>query len=186
MKRYWTTAEEEFLCENIGSMTLEQIAKRLNRTKASVKCKADHLHKSRRKCSETLSMNEVMNLLGITNSRKITEDWCQRGFKLKKVGFIYAIDTEELLKFLKKNQDLWNAAMVNDDSIFYNQKWYLEKRENDQNKKRKQAWNISERNKLRHLLNKNMTYQEISIKLNRTVSACRQQAFYLRKQKAIG
>lgn len=170
-RKYWTAEEEEFLEEKIGTFTAAQIARRLGRSFSSVNMKLSRMGIGGfRQSTDMLTMNTLHEILGV-EARTVKKKWAARGLRIYRKGNYLCIKQEELLPFLRKNQDIWNAAAIPDDTIFCGCSWYRQKKAADT--KKRYFWTREEEAKLRHLRKEGCTVPEIASKMGRSECSVR-------------
>ncbi len=176
----WTDEEKEYLYVHWGDYSVEKIAKELNRTVKAVKecAKREELGRMTKSSIQKISLQLIGELLN-TDIKKVKTTWVKLGLKLKKKNlskkyYYYCIGIDDLLDFLKNNQDLWDSRNLEKNILGKEEGWLLEKRRKDvttlKNKKG-ENWTKEEEEKAVYLLNKDFTYEEIAKYLNRSVGA---------------
>ncbi len=118
----WTPEEVRFLRENWGRLTIRQLAKRLNRTEHGILVKSKRLKLGPIQDKSCFTKHEICGLLGVDH-RKV-ERWIEAGLlkaKVAKTGRewgkskgITEVKPQELLRFLRENQDLWDTRTAGD------------------------------------------------------------------------
>lgn len=174
--KHWTLEEKEFLFDSWGEKSIKRIAKHLNRTEKAVLSFAE-----RHKLGGTMIRNDyylttvqASEITGISQS-KILRLIYKNELKCKKRTLrerrIYRIDPVELEKFLRDNQDKWDANKLEFGFFNENEKWLREKRLNDAKNTRKERinpWSIKEEETLIKLVREGHSNGQIAIILNRT------------------
>ena len=184
---YWTDIEETFLKENWGMMSLESLAKRLNKSIISVRQKARRLKLGAMTNGDLsiLKIDEVGDIMGV-NRQTITNTWTKFGLKIRKrvitqKCYYYYIKWDELLSFLKNNQDLWDSKRVEKYMLGEEYDWLKEKRIKDNNKTQLniKPYTPQEDIMILKLLKKKKTYDEIAKIINRTPRAIAMRVYVL-------
>ena len=104
----WTKEEDNYLKENWGKLKIDTLCKRLNRSKRAVQERA---YRTLNLGSQLqwYSLKEVADITGINKDtiRKkiISQNLPHHRAKTKQRP--YMLDINQLMKFLKENQDLW-------------------------------------------------------------------------------
>lgn len=84
-------------------------------------------------------------------------------------GNYLVVRQENLLDYLKKHPEDWNATKVTNDSLFYGLPWYKEKLKND--KEESYYWTEYEMAQLRLLRYQGYSIREIAEQMNRSESS---------------
>lgn len=108
MGKIWTTEEDEYLLKKYDKRTVEQIAKKLNRTVGAVQTRAFKLHINRQKDHITI------NLLAkcFQSDFRVSKNWIQ------KYGLPYTIIPNAYHgRFIVQVEDFWKWAYVNQHRI---------------------------------------------------------------------
>lgn len=136
-RRKWTDEEEIILSELWGNFSLETIAKRLKRSTNSIKIKANKmgLGPMIKNNYEVLTIPEVCELLKVTRDR-ITGRWKKIGLNIKNKRLtdstVYlVIKWDDLIDFLKNNQNEWDSRLVEKNMLGEESDWLKEKRKRD-------------------------------------------------------
>ena len=169
----WTKEEEEMLMDNWGKLSIETIAKRINRTVDAVELKGRRLQLGWQMTA--YSTTEVSNILGI-NYRTV--------YNYMKTGIIeakrdktkmkrYFSTEKQIMKFMREHQDLWDTRKININ--LYNQKpeWYLEKEKADKEKNIKSMKRYSDL-EIKIVIDRyrrGYAYEEIALEVGRTSSS---------------
>lgn len=178
-RRKWTKEEENLLKELWGSKSIEYIAKKLKRTVFSLKVKAVKMRIGPMISNnlEILTVNDISELLNVSRDR-ITITWVKLGLNLKKLKLTknrlyYTITIENLMKFLKDNQDEWDSRNLEVNILGPEPKWLLEKRKHDRNENPLpyRNWTDFDKKRAEGMLKLGKTYEEIAKELNRSEHA---------------
>ena len=178
-RRVWTKQEEQDLRELWGTMKIEKIAQQMKRTTFSLKVKAVKmgLGPMVRNNAELITVSDIVDLLNVSRDRIMTT-WVNLGLKLEKkqltdyTSYYYVI-WEDLIKFLKDNQNEWDSRNVEMYMLGPESGWLAEKRKRDEveNPLWYRKWTDEELAKAEYLLLLGKDYSEIATTLNRTVGA---------------
>ena len=177
----WTTEEEDLLIEDWANdkLTLDYIAKKHNRTIQAIKLKAMKMELGpRAEYIEHLTIDIIAEEFGIHRDK--VERWIKNGLKCseKRIGkHKYIIDSDDLLEWLKNNQDKFNAANLSIYLFATEPQWLKDKRKNDIalktiNKNNNKEWTNSEDLMLQNFIKQGISYDKIAKRLGRTESAC--------------
>lgn len=174
-EKNWTKAELNYLENKVGILSTEAIGKALGRSTSSVALKQHRLGLGGYLANtESLNKNNICQILGI--EYKTLQRYERNGLLIRRRSGIYSISQENLLRWLKNNQDLWNAARVTDESIFADAKWYKSKKEADKGRQKSREVNftqeeISRMNFLYY--NKAYSVQQVADELGRSYCSIR-------------
>lgn len=179
--KVWTTEELEYIREKWGEKTVPEIARKLGRSINAVKVKTTRLGFGGQIWSgEMMSARKVSELLGV-DIHAVTDYWIpklglraknkRRGVSEKKTTIIMF---EDLLRFLKTNQDVWDSRRVEEYALGVEFDWLKEKRKRDRELplRRLQKWTPTEDQQLIILYKRgDLTKAEIAKRLNRSYSS---------------
>lgn len=174
-RRKWTEEEEQLFEELWGTITIEALARRLNRSVYSLKVKAIRmgLGSMIRNNTDILTVYDIIDILNITRDRII--NWSKIGLNLKKKyvtkeRFYYYVEWNDLLKFLKEHQDLWDANKVDLYMLGEEFDWLKEKRKRDAFNKplSYKVWTNEEKNRAISYFKFGYSYEDIAKLLNRS------------------
>lgn len=153
----WTKDQVNDLIKMSDKMHYEEIAKKLGKTNNAVYLKAKKL--------------------GVTRDR-ICTTWVDLGLKLRKHKIsnkksYYCIKIENLIEFLKDNQDQWDSRNLELYILGDEPEWLSQKRKRDieENPLWYRFWSVEEKNKAVMLLKMGKSYKEIADQLDRTEQA---------------
>lgn len=175
-RRTWTHSEIEHLKNRWGEATPNKIAKELGRTTTAIIVKSKVLGLgSFLDNSEYLNAYQITQLMGI-DSHVIQRTWKNHGFKMKKRRIrgnkqFEVITLEELLKWLKEHQELWDSRKIPEYGLGTEPAWLKEKRRIDEllpAKSRGTKYTPAEDNKLVMMCRLGKTQAEIAEALGRT------------------
>lgn len=174
-RRKWTKEEEELLEDLWGNKSIGVIAKKLKRTEFSLKVKAVRMNLGPmiRNLTDKLTIYDIIDILGVSRD-KIVNTWIKYGLKLKKKRVTdktsyYIVEWEDLLKFLEKNQELWDSRKVDLYMLGEETEWLIAKRKKDSLEKPLgyRLWTKEEIKHAESLFNFGKSYKEISKIINR-------------------
>lgn len=190
-RREWTKQEEQDLKELWGTMKIESLAENMKRTTFSLKVKAVRmgLGPMIRNNAELITVSDIVDLLNVSRDR-ITTTWVNLGLKLKKkkltdnTSYYYVI-WEDLIKFLKDNQNEWDSRNVEMYMLGSESGWLVEKRKRDEieNPLWYRKWTDEELAKAEYLLLLGKDYSEIAEALDRSTKAVASKAEELGYQR---
>lgn len=177
MRKEWTTAEINYLEENIGSCKLTTIAKKMNRSCDSVVMKMNRLSLSNTKMQTGLiTLGELARHLKI--DRNTVKGWVQNHGLLctKKITRLskkfYLVDPYDFWKWAEMNKDKVQFTNIEPYILLPEPDWVAEERNKDKvaNKKRNyRTWTTTEDQRLIKLRESGYSFKDISKKLNRSI-----------------
>lgn len=173
-RKLWSREDEDYLEEAWGVIPIKKIAERLKRSEDGVTTRAKRIGLGRY-YSEHLSFNQISNIMGV-HSHQVSDTWKNKGLKYQKEGGekmgAYYVTMKDLIRFLKKHQDMWDSRRVEKLSFGEEFKWLIEKRKRDLGlpKNRQKKWTKEEDRKLIAYSGK-YTQREIGKMLGRTTHA---------------
>ncbi len=174
--KVWTKEEEDLLAELWGTRILDTLAKKFNRTPRAIVVKAEKmgLGPMIKNNGDLMTVRDIMDLLNVSYER-ITRTWVKYGLNLKKKKvtkhkFYYAINLDELILFLKNNQNLWNSKYLEKNILGIEPDWLKEKRKKDylEEKEEYRRWTDEEIKLAVELFKIKKSYKEIAARLNRS------------------
>lgn len=178
-RRKWTPEEEREFALLWGTIKVEIIAKRLKRTVFSLKVKAVRmgLGPMVRNNSELITISDMCDTLHVTRDR-IMGSWQELGLNLKKKKLTnnrayYYVIWEDLMSFLKNNQNEWDSRKLEKHMLGLEPDWLKEKRIRDkkENPLWYRRWTMGEINKAEMLFKCGKDYAYIAKELDRTEGA---------------
>ena len=183
--RKWTTEDEEIFadlwCNTDRSM--QYIMNKLHRNKNGLVIKAQRMGLGPRIGGlEDLTLSTIASEMSVSMDR--VRNWVRLGLKCKnrRVGKNRTlVKTEDLLDFLKKHQNLFDASKV-DRCLFANEpQWLIDKRRRDLYKETREfieysLWTDNMDKQLITMINQGFDFDFIAKKLNKTVSAAQDRA----------
>ena len=172
----WTKEEDNYLKENWGKLKIDTLCKRLNRSKRAVQERA---YRTLNLGSQLqwYSLKEVADITGINKDtiRKkiISQNLPHHRAKTKQKP--YMLDINQLMKFLKENQDLWRYDSLTINVFELKTKWLVEKIEKDKTtlKKYNKSWTDYEDKVMLDRVKRGYSYEQIAEELGRTVQGVR-------------
>lgn len=167
--RRWTQEEIDYLENAIGTFTVQSIARKLGRSFDAVNLKLNRLGLSGfEKSTDMLILNQVSLILGVER-KTLLNKWKKNGLKIIRKGNYIAVHQDDLIKYMEKNPDHWNATSVTDDSLFMAYTWYKEKRRTDT--KKQYFWTPDDVSKLKYLRHNGYSISEIADQMGRSPSS---------------
>ncbi len=171
-KQQWSDEENNYLIESWGRLTLRSMALRLKRTEVAIKLQATKLGLGRATDQNiNLKLEEFVDYSGISRSRVnyLTKNYDFPLIK-KKLGRrkLYFVDIENVLKWMKKHQEEFDASKISEYLFVSEPEWLKEKRINDSKSKEglKSAvvvkkWDANSITKLKDMISIGYSYEEI-------------------------
>lgn len=177
-RRKWTEKEIYFLKERWGNNSINYIAAKVKHSVNAVKIKAYRLGLGpAMDNTDLLLVSDIVEMLGVTRDR-ICDTWVNLGLKLRKHKIsnkksYYCIKMEDLIEFLKDNQEEWDSRNLELYVLGNEPEWLSQKRKRDikENPIWYRFWSDEEKNKAIMLLKIGKSYKEIAEQLNRTEKA---------------
>lgn len=178
-RKNWTQDDIDKLYELWGEKTIPQIARSLGRTNEAVKIKAVRLGlRGQTTYGGLMSARAVSLLLGV-DVHAVTDYWIPKyGLKGKKKtvltnGKKTLIYFDDLLEWLKCNQDKWDSRRVEPYALGQEYDWLKEKRRADAAlpARRLQKWTPYEDNSLIAMFRKGVKQKDIADYLGRSRAA---------------
>jgi len=170
--RSWTKKDKDFLMDYWGYLQVEVIANMLNRSVRAVREKAAEMNLlSAKNEAGFLKISDVAVITGLSIYK--IKSFGKKGLKIKtnyitRKSKYYYIEMEDLMDFLERNQELYNAANF-DLSYFYNiPDWLKKKKMIDMNAPQKGNWTQKEKELVKQMFLSGMDISEIMKQLNRT------------------
>ena len=179
----WTPAEEAYLAENWGTVSIDGICKHLNRTKAAIMVRVHRLGLGKfLESGDYVTVNQLIGAIGYGGSGGyIVKSWIEnRGFPARtkirsskmKVRVVYL---EEFWIWAEQNRSFIDFSKMEPLALGAEPAWLQEQRRNDFQSfalQRKDRWTSSEDGRLRHLLEQHRYgYAELSEMLRRSAGA---------------
>lgn len=179
----WTNAEDEYLREKWGTLSVQTISKNLQRSENAIIVRVNRLGLGAfLESGEYISWNQLQIALGIGSSGCSYKmiSWVQnRDFpihnKRVKNNTFKVVYLDEWWKWAEKNKDLLDFANFEENILGEEPQWAKDKRRHDVQRKTKYIktpWTKTEDDKLIYLVSKHKyTYDELSRMLRRTNGA---------------
>ena len=175
----WSEEEVELMQELWGTYTVPQIAKRLNRSAHAVKVKSTRLGLGRYvNSSQYITANQAASLMQV-DIHTVTDVWIPAGLRFTwkapqgKRKFRH-IRMDDLLDWLKDNQDRWDSRRVELFALGSEPDWLKEKRRADLDRPARRAakWTAEEDSSLVAMFRRgDKTYAEMGQELGRSANA---------------
>lgn len=158
--RRWTSVDDETLSDLWGSISVERIAKKLNRTVSSIinRVYALQLGSQISNNYDGITIQDLANLFMI-NRNTILTSWVALGLKLsfrkRSDSSIYSfVEIDNLYEFLKNNQNIWDSRLLERNTLGKEPVWLEEKRRRDYNLPPSNTFGIDNLNKQQLMLAK--------------------------------
>lgn len=185
-RRKWTHEEEQTLRELWGNHSINYVAAKLKRTVNSIKIRAYRIGLGPAiENTEYLTVSDIIDMLNVSRDR-ITTTWVNLGLKLERhklsnEKWIYCITLENLIDFLRNNQNQWDSTNLEIYGLGLEYDWLVEKRKKDVKEKPfcYRKWTLKEKQRAVVLLKMKKSYQEIANELERSEKAV---SYMLRKE----
>lgn len=177
-RRKWTKNEEDYLSKKWGENSINYIAVKLKRSVYSVKVKATRMKLGPAiENTDFFTVSDLCEMLGVTRDR-VTITWRKKGLALKehyitdKKSYL-VIEIDDLIKFLKDNQDEWDSRGLELYGLGIEPKWLTEKRKQDYLNPPVfyERWSAQEESKAINLLLLGKDYSEIAEEIGRSEAA---------------
>ena len=176
-KRKWTEQEEEEFLKLSEKYSQTKIARKLNRSVASVKGKRIRMNID---CfseqTDKLNITQISEITGIQKG-SISKTWRKYGLKLKKEGCFSVISENELIDFMKSHTELWKASDC-DYYFFYRFDWFIERLEKEKSGidelshyRNRKSWTELDISRFNMLKSRGLTHNQIATELGRTKNA---------------
>ena len=176
-KRKWTEQEEEQFLKLSEKYSQTKIARKLNRSVASVKGKRIRMNID---CfseqTDKLNITQISEITGIQKG-SISKTWRKYGLKLKKEGCFSVISENELIDFMKSHPELWKASDC-DYYFFYRFDWFIERLEKEKSGidelshyRNRKSWTELDISRFNMLKSRGLTHNQIAAELGRTKNA---------------
>jgi len=113
-RRPWTPAELDYLAEHIGSLSIDQLARRLNRTTRSIQLRAQFIDLSTR-VRDGYTLADLSAVLGVDHRRAAS--WVKRGLFGKPLanGQGIRVQDRQVLNFLRRCPSEYDLARVDQE-----------------------------------------------------------------------
>lgn len=168
-RKKWTKDEREYLCDNWGKLKVSSIAKTLKRSQKAIENQAYYLNLGSQ--MKWYSPNEIAYMLGLSlcTIKRYMDSNKLEHIRDKTKSKRRMSSENQIKRFMKNYQDLWDSRKVNINLINTKKKWYLDKVENDKKKsiKRNSTYTDMEIKILIDRYRRGWTSSQISIELDR-------------------
>lgn len=170
----WSPEEIEKLIYLRERYTQKDIARLLDRSPSSVKCKINELDLGGfMDNTDLLTLKQASEMVGVSEG-VIHKTWRKYGLKTKKKGFYSVISEKQLIQFMKNHPERWSALKC-DYYMFYRFPWFIDKLEKEKadfesvsHYMKRKPWTIYEVNRLILLKKRGLSHKEIAAELGRT------------------
>ena len=190
-KRKWTEQEEEEFLKLSEKYSQTKIARKLNRSVASVKGKRIRMNID---CfseqTDKLNITQISEITGIQKG-SISKTWRKYGLKLKKEGCFSVISENELIDFMKSHPELWKASDC-DYYFFYRFDWFIERLEKEKSGiyelshyRNRKSWTELDISRFNMLKSRGLTHNQIATELGRTKNAVDHMSMRLNKKLIV-
>ena len=187
----WSISEIDYLHENWGRITLNNLSMRLKRTKVAIDIKAKRMNLgASTRADEYMTANQVAILLNIDSH--VVLRWIEK-HNLKAVKKVmlfkrkfWLVKHYDLCRWLKNNQDRFDSRRIELFALGYEPEWLQEKRRRDRElpKNRFKKWNNLEIQRILHL-SQDMTYKEIAKEMDRSHDSIERKFSRLKYQSEV-
>ncbi len=177
--RWWTLEEIEYLRENWGYAKVEVLAKHLRRSVSSINTKALELGlgPAIKSDIELILVSDICEMLEISKER-VVSTFVNHGLFLRKKWiskkrFYYYVLYDDLINYLKNNQDTWDSRNLELYALGMEEDWLKEKRKNDAKNDPywHKEWTTDEIQKAIDIFNYKKSYQAVAEELHRSLGA---------------
>ncbi len=139
-KKFWTPEEEEILSDLWGSISIDKIAKKLNRTVSSLKNKANQLGLGAQieNNYDGIRLPAICELFNVS-ANTVNIGWVALGLKTKtryisNLTFYSYVEIKDLFTFLELNQNIWDSRSLEKNILGKEPDWLTAKRKSDSKK----------------------------------------------------
>lgn len=195
-KNEWTSDDYNFLIENWGSLSIEEIAEKLKRSINAVKIKATKIGlKDKKIYGDYVTLNQFSRILGCGNIHSYYfKRYLNIGLPIHKVkivrDYVRVIYPEEFFEWIEKGNNKHLINLENTQKGCFGEiepEWFEEKRKADKRASEYNAWSkprywtIIEDEKLKSLIDEcKYSYRDISIMLKRSEGAIKRRLLDLK------
>lgn len=177
----WTPEEVELLEDLISTCTVSRVAEKLGRTRASVASKMQRMGIGGfEKNTDLLNVYQVCLMFSVQR-RTILNVWRKKGLQMQRRGRYLTIRQDRLIRFLKYNPDVWNAAKVTDDTLIRRYPWYREKKRTDT--RESYFWSREDISRLHYLRHEGYSISEIARKMGCSTSSIKYKLYKKNKEE---
>lgn len=182
--RLWSEEEEDFLIESWGYKTADRIASELHRKPTAIIKRAKVLQLGSPIDAEYITRTSLSKILDIDGKTLINMGIPFRRKKFKN-RYFHVIRMVEVIRWLKNNQDKFNAAKIEEYGLGVEPEWLKEKRKADRNLKVRDRKKFDEKDdaNLRAMYRMNIPIEQIAIELKRSPSAIRRRLYRIGLKK---
>lgn len=175
--RLWADDEVAYLEEKYGTIPIDTIAKKLNRTVSAVIQKAYKIGAgSFLENGDYISLNQLIVSLGLdSNNYHYRQRWINNGLPVKRKrvlkGKYYVVELHEFWKWLEVHQDLVDLSNMEENILGIEPEWVKVKRSNDYAKFNNsyKRWTDADIAQLKQLMmQQRYTYSDIAEKMGRS------------------
>lgn len=172
-RKPWTDDEVERLIFLRTKFTKRDIARLMKRSPASVNGKIQELGLGGLlENTDKWSFEQIREAVGLA-SGSVNSTWVRRGLKFVRRQNLCLVDEDELLKFMKKNTDLWDATKC-DFYLFYQYPWFMEKLEQDKKipyENKRYYWTDYQKQQFTLMKRRGFSHQQIADAIGKTKRA---------------
>ena len=172
-KKYWSPEEEIKLLKLCEKDSQTEIARKMNRSVASVKGKRIRMNIN---CfsdqTDKLNITQISEITGIQKG-SIGKTWRKYGLQLKKEGCFAVVSESELIDFMKNNPQLWKASGC-DFYFFQRFDWFMKRLEQEKagliemsHYRNRKEWTDLDISRFKMLKRRGFTHNEIAAELGR-------------------
>ena len=190
-KRKWTEQEEEQFLKLSEKYSQTKIARKLNRSVASVKGKRIRMNID---CfseqTDKLNITQISEITGIQKG-SISKTWRKYGLKLKREGCFAVASEKELIDFMQEHPELWKASDC-DYYFFYRFDWFIERLEKEKSGidelshyRNRKSWTELDISRFNMLKSRGLTHNQIATELGRTKNAIDHMSMRLNKKLIV-
>lgn len=164
----WSDDMVDILIDSWGVRRVKVIADNLGLKETQVIRKANNLGLGGAYNNGFLNKMEVCRIMGM---KAETISKFDIPFKKRKMirQMVYAITPEELLEWLEKNQDKFNAIRIKQYALGYEPDWLVEKRKKED--RTGERWTPTEVAMLKEMYRHKISYEQMAIELKRSVNS---------------
>ena len=191
--RLWTKEEDLYLEDNVGTLKLQTLAKRLGRTLPAVESRILFLGIANTKLmSGRVTANELASALKIDSHA--VKRWIQNhGLKAvnkatRTEAKFHLIDINDFWRWAEANKEKINFSKIETDILAPEPNWVNEQRKIDSieiPKKHRKPWDEKETQRLIELFNQGCCLEEIAQILNRTEKGIQRKISRLKEQRLL-
>lgn len=186
----WTPEDINYLKENVGHRRISDIASKLNRTEEAIKIKLKRLGFGQTKSiSGRVTCGELARILSI--DRNTVMNWVNTGGlpSLQKVTGLkrryILISSDEFWEWAENNREKIDFRRLERNSYPPEPDWVEAERQNPSHAVRRtyQSWTTQEDLRLAMLIDQGLSYQDISLILNRTPYSVQRRYYRIKRNQ---